>query len=561
MPLLQQRVDDQVATGDHDGGQFASSEVHWSHASRDHLEGALCRDREARGGNSEIGVSKYKLSVSLPGAEGGVHVFSDEEEADGAPLSHVGLLDNGLTLRLEEHPHHKHLEPGAVVPPPVGLTQSASAGISVLSTTGLAQLGQGVRGALSLRSQSSAHKDVYITLKVALADATGDTDTPDTPHSTNTMGETPPPKPSFLEVEVQPSDSLLSLKDKVGVLLMNFQAGWTVGSQERALLELESSTDSNKEWPVTSAAAMAMTSPKIPANGSGDTAETDSPLSLSLSPSPEGAVPLSHSWRLREGNFLREKKQLLQEFSWPGTESRKDVKSASSSSSSASASTSTLTGSDEGTDINSCDTLHSCIKLQTTVAAAGLRGGSVVLLERGVAPVAGLSRYPLSTGRRHHVTTSSGPQLGASPGAAAFFTALTDRRRYLQRVGFVLVHESMLSASFRRVVWAKCKSAAVSVTPNGNGEAGRQHLGPPDQESFRIRELRSDCSLVGLWPTRLSPRPLPARPSLRLASRTRLAPLAARGCLLEEEKTLGGGKGGKNNKKDSMLSWALWIRS
>ena len=87
IPLLQHRADNQLAIGDHDGGEFASSEVHWSHPSRDRLRVALSRNNERRSlGRAEIPVSKYKLSVPLPGADGGVHVFSIEEEAKKAPL-------------------------------------------------------------------------------------------------------------------------------------------------------------------------------------------------------------------------------------------------------------------------------------------------------------------------------------------------------------------------------------------------------------------------------------------------------------------------------------------
>ena len=46
------------------------------------------RNNERRSlGRAEIPVSKYKLSVPLPGADGGVHVFSIEEEAKRHPSS------------------------------------------------------------------------------------------------------------------------------------------------------------------------------------------------------------------------------------------------------------------------------------------------------------------------------------------------------------------------------------------------------------------------------------------------------------------------------------------
>ena len=148
----------------------------------------------------------------------------------------------------------------------------------------------------------------------------------------------------------------------------------------------------------------------------------------------------------------------------------------------------------EKCDINSSDSLHDCTKVQITVAEARLRDGSVVLLERGLAPVAGLIHYPLylwdPTGSAA-VTTSS-QAIEASDDELSFYTALDHRRKFLHELGFVLAHEDMRSAALRRVVWSKCRSAAADDSNEDDKQSLLQTLCPLDHDSFLLRELRPD---------------------------------------------------------------------
>ena len=475
----------------------------------------------------------------------------------------MGLLDKGLTMRLEEHPL---LRPPAAAPSFSGSSQTAIANASQTSS-----VGQGIQGGLGT---SSTPTSTTITLKVALADPIIESNLAQNSPDAPTEGSE---KPRFLEVDVQPSDSLLSLKDKMGVLLMDFQAGWTLGSQERALIEFESQ-DESMSWPLTSAAAMALATPRIPPKKySPEIESTPTPNLPETAVSPEVPPPVkspsTYSWRLREGNFVCEKKRLLQEFSWPGVETRRDIKILQSRGDTSSSITSAGSCTPKWEDVNSCDSVHSCTKLQMTVAEAGLRDGSVVLFERGLAPVAGLLRYPLYmwdvTGSAE-VTTSS-PASWVSEEELSYFTALNVRRKYLQRLGFVLAHESMLSASLRRIVWAKCRRVAgldggVSATPTTDGSSDDvrqkllQTLCPPNQDSFLVRELRPDL-LPGrsvAHPPESKNNPLKTKPKASITD-SLLGTIGSKGVLGGggSKSTRGGGKAGKNSKKDSVLSLGI----
>ena len=180
------------------------------------------------------------------------------------------------------------------------------------------------------------------------------------------------------------------------MLLMHFRPQWTQDSQEKALKEFESRNDL-MTLPPTSPAAMAMKTPRASVEDSQNAKIPLAQTCRDIAPFPDIATPEDPNtdlWRMRR-KLLRERKRLLQEYFWRGTETKKVIKSAQSRNGPLSSSLSSSMSTIEKCDVNSSDSLHDCTKVQITVAEARLRDGSVVLLERGLAPVAGLIRYPL----------------------------------------------------------------------------------------------------------------------------------------------------------------------
>ena len=124
----------------------------------------------------------------------------------------MNLLKKGIALRLEEHPLPRQAI-GAMT-----LDRSSQAASASIDQE--ACVFEGVSGPSS----------TTITLKVALLASNSESNLAQNVPKTSTENSE---SPVFLEVDVQPSDSLLSVKDKIGVLLMHFRPQWTQDSQRK----------------------------------------------------------------------------------------------------------------------------------------------------------------------------------------------------------------------------------------------------------------------------------------------------------------------------------------
>jgi hypothetical protein len=525
VPLLQQRVDDIMGTGDHDDCVFASSELHWTHSSASEIGATLAQIRSGDMPLS-VGTSTFKLSIPLPGTTpdgkptgaAGMHIFGDSDERDNQPLYAQGLLEAGLTLRLTE------------------FANAAAINNTTVSDPKSKSLVGSMKRALGFGS-GGGKADSSFPIKIALAIPTGGGATT-TPAGASTVLE---------EIEVKASDSLLAVKERMGKLLLKQAAGWTEGSQEALLLAMEAGSETTGAWdggsdlPLLSPASMAANTPALPnkatvtgaaaaSSSTGGQQEGEASSSASPASSSPRSTASGEMWRLREGNLHREGKRILQEFRFVGASDREKKKRAPTSSASSSSSEGGAAGQP---DLFSCESLMQCGRVQQTVGQVGLREGSVLLLERGAAPVAGLLRYPLylwqqppssdsdsdsdSNGGADKTTATAAVAaeekdkegLAAlsmedrterdriKQEAAAFTAAMDARRRWLRHLGFVLCHEDMPPASLRALVWAKCQQAAAvssAPTPSDDGSSSTTNNGglPVDARSFLVRELRSD---------------------------------------------------------------------
>ena len=149
-----------------------------------------------------------------------------------------------------------------------------------------------------------------------------------------------------------------------------------------------------------------------------------------------------------------------------------------------------------GPSLQSCDSLLSCDLEQVSVKEAGLRSGSVLLLEEGPPPVAGLLCYPLylwagADPSSPNGTTALEPQGGHGEQQEALFKqALDHRRKNLVRLGGVLCHEDMKPSSLRRLVSTTYKQIAEGTSMRLPASVTEVLSARPDD--FLLRELRGD---------------------------------------------------------------------